>query len=887
MAGSPAPPAAAPEGSTLARETELLSSVLIDVLTEQHGKAFAERVAWLHAAAADLRAGDRAAGEALVRQLSELDDGAVGPHIRACSLQLQLGNIAEERERIRRRRAYDAPGVVQRESLAETAELLAAAGIAPAEAIRGLRVELVLTAHPTEATRRSVLDHQSDVTELLDRLDDPRAGTARRRALLDEIREVLTIWWQTDEVRRARPRVEDEVRRNLFFFESTLFDAVPEVFAEIERSFDVRVERPVLAFGSWAGSDMDGHPEVGAETLARTLRLHRDAALRLLTVRVRELARRYSHADRRVPVTPALEASLERDEQELPSAPVLRRTHREWEPLRTKLGFVEHRLANTQRPRGREPGYATPADLRADLALVRDCLGSEHVASGAIRRLLWQVDAFGFHLASLDIRQAAGVVREAAAALLPGFGSARSEEQRLALLEEALANGRRGIERQPDGPAGELLRVFDTVRLAEEGYGPEAVPTMVISMVERPSDVLAAQWLARRAGIGSTRSGPKLRLVPLFETLADLQQAPATMATLYAFAPYRDALRGHGDRQTVMLGYSDSGKDSGFVASQWALHLAQERLAWQAGEHGLALELFHGRGGSTSRGGGRSYQATLAQPRGTVHGRIRITEQGETVSARYGHPELAVRSLEQTTSAVLLAWRRPGPEVPERWRATMGALADRSREVYRALVYEDPDFDRFFEQVTPIAELGRLNIGSRPPARGDGARGVAALRAIPWVFAWTQNRVLLPSWYGAGSALESAPLDELRAMARDWPFFASLVSTLEMALFKTDLGVASRYLGLVDADLRERFWPLVTEEYERVRTRVLEITGESELLHDTPALFERLSHRNPWVDPLNHLQVELLQRVRAGAEQDREPLLATISGIAAGLRNTG
>jgi phosphoenolpyruvate carboxylase len=886
MATPPAPPALARREGQLASETALLSQTLARVLAEQRGRAFADRVSWLHVAAAELRAGDRRAGEALTEQLRGLSDDEVEPIIRACSLQLQLGNIAEERERIRRRRQYDASGELQRESLAETAQLLAEHGTAAADAIRGLHVALVLTAHPTEATRRSVLDHQADLLELLDRLDDPRAGLTRRRGLLDEIQEILTIWWQTDDVRRARPRVEDEVRRNLFFFESVLFDAVPETFAELERAFGVRVERPVLEFGSWAGSDMDGHPEVGAETLARTLRLHRDAAVRLLAERVRALARRYSHADRRVPVSPALEESLERDERELPTAPVLRRTHRRWEPLRTKLGFVEHRLLNTIRTMGREPGYSTPDELRADLALVRDSLGSEHVAHGHIRRLLWQVDVFGFHLAGLDVRQSAAVVRGAAGALLPGFAAAQSEEQRLELLEEAIASGRRGLDLLPEGAEGELLRVFDIVRLADEGYGPDAVPAMVISMVERPSDVLAALWLARRAGIGTARSRPRLRLVPLFETLADLRAAPATMATLYASTPYRDSLRGHGDRQTVMLGYSDSGKDSGFVASQWSLHEAQEHLAWQAGEHGLALELFHGRGGSTSRGGGRAYQAILAQPRGTVNGRIRITEQGETVSARYGHPELAVRSLEQTTSAVLLASHREAPEVPARWREAMGTLAATSRAVYRALVYDDPDFWRFFEQVTPIAELGRLNIGSRPPARGGG-RDIESLRAIPWVFAWTQNRVLLPSWYGAGTALAEAPVDALREMYREWPFFASLVSTLEMALFKTDLGVAARYLGLVDEPLRERFWPAISAEYGRLRARLLEITGEAELLHATPALYERLSHRNPWVDPLNHLQVELLERVRAGGEHEREALLATISGIAAGLRNTG
>jgi len=871
----------------VARETDLLSGVLASVLTEQHGREFADRVAWIHRTAAELRGGDEGAREALMDCLRGFADDEVEPYIRACSLQLQLANIAEERERIRRRREYDASGEEQRESLAESAELLGRAGVNAAEALRSLHVELVLTAHPTEATRRSVLDHQADLMDLLDRLDDPRAGAARRRAVLEEVQEIITIWWQTDEVRRARPRVDDEVRRNLFVFESTLFDAVPEVLGEVERAFGTRVEAPVIAFGSWAGSDMDGHPEVGAETLSRALRLHRRTAVRLLRDRVRALARRYSHAQRRVVVTPALEASLVRDERELPSAPVLRRTHRRWEPLRAKLGFVEHRLENTLMASGREPGYADPEELRRDLALVRECLGSEHVAAGGIRRLLWQVDVFGFHLASLDVRQSAGVVREAVGALLPGFAGAADEDARVAVLDEAIASSREGLFKPPAGPAGELVRVLDTIALARDAYGRGAVPTMVISMVERPSDVLAALWLARRSGLEAGHGSPQLRFVPLFETLADLEGAPATMETLYACAPYRDALRWHGDRQCVMLGYSDSGKDSGFVASQWALHRAQERLAWQAGEHGLALELFHGRGGSTSRGGGRSYQAIRAQPFGTVHGRMRLTEQGETISARYGHPELAVRSLEQTASAVLLASNGVGTEVRPEWREALDALAARSREVYRSLVYEDPDFLRFFEQITPISELGRLNIGSRPPSRAGVAAGVEALRAIPWVFAWTQNRVLLPSWYGAGTALAEADLADLRSMRAEWPFFGSLINTIEMALFKTDLGVAAGYLRLVDPELRDRLWEQICGELRRLRARLLEITGEERLLASTPALLERLSHRNPWVDPLNHLQVELLSRVRSGADQDREALLATISGIAAGLRNTG
>src|SRR5918999_1188829 len=471
----------------LARDSELLSDVLHEVLVEQCGEGFARTVRWLHETAAELRNGDARAGAALVERIRGLPQEEVEPCIRACALQLQLANIAEERERVRRRRHYDATGVRQRESLMEAADLLRAEGADLGAALRSLHVELVLTAHPTEATRRSVLDHQLHVAKLLDRLDDPRCGRSRRRGLLGELREAVTLWWQTDEVRRVRPMVEDEVRRNLFFFEATLVDTVPEVLEELERCFEVRAGGSELTFGSWAGSDMDGHPEVGAETLARTLLLHREAALDLLRIRVGRLARSFSHSGRRAPVSPALEASLERDAAELPTARVLRRANREFEPLRSKLGFIGHRLANMLDPLSREPGYTSPEELRDDLWLVRDSVGSEHVAQGALKRLLLQVEVFGFHVAGLDVRQSAAVVQEATAALLPGYREA-DEQERLPLLEGGVPGRRGGPRRGPHGPAGELLRVLDTVALARETYGRRAVPVMVISMVRCAAD---------------------------------------------------------------------------------------------------------------------------------------------------------------------------------------------------------------------------------------------------------------------------------------------------------------------------------------------------------------------------------------------------------------
>jgi phosphoenolpyruvate carboxylase len=864
-----------------ASDVELLEGLVHNVLTEQCGVDFADTVQWLHGTAARVREGDDAAAGALFARLHELSEGDLEPIIRACSLQLQLANIAEERERLRRRRAYDAEGATQRESLAETAGLLAEHGVDPGRALRDLHVELVLTAHPTEASRRSVLDHQWDITQLLDQVEDPRTGRSRRRALLADIVEILTVWWQTDEVRRARPHVEDEVRRTLYVFESVLYDSVPVVLEELERDLTELPSGngPVLEFASWPGGDMDGHPEVGADTVTRTIELHRRAALRMLRARVARLARRFSHSERHVHVSAALAASLTRDAQEIPGARVLRRPHHEWEPLRTKLGFIERRLINML-DGGGQAGYDTPAALRADLELVAGSLGSEHVAHGSLRRLLRQVDIFGFHLAGLDLRQNANVIDAAVGALLPGYAGA-PEEERQRLLAEAIAARRVGLRRRPEGTAGELVAALDAAALASEAYGPEVVRCLIVSMTEQPSHVLGARWLAQRAG-----AALDLRFVPLFETLDDLDRAPATMATLYENAAYRELLRDQGDRQVVMLGYSDSGKDGSFIASQWALRGAQLALARQAADEGLELELFHGRGGSTSRGGGPMYKAIVAQPTGSLHGRIRITEQGETISARYGHPELAERSLEQTLSAVLLASNVARPAAPEDWREDVDRLATRSRETYRALVYDDPDFARFFFQMTPVEALADLNIGSRPPSRG-GDGSIESLRAIPWVFAWTQNRILLPSWYGAGSALAEGDFERYRAMHARWPFFTSLISTLEMALFKTDLGVAERYLRLVDEDLREHFWPLIVDEHAKVKASVLAITGNDRLLAGAVRLQDRLAHRDPWVDPLSHLQVELLERTRADATADRAPLLATVTGIAFGLRNTG
>jgi phosphoenolpyruvate carboxylase len=859
---------------SLDRDTAVLEALLGDVLEEQEGRAFRDRVFWLRDTAARVRAGDVAAAGTLTRFVHAQADAGLEPFVRACSIQLQLANIAEELERLRRRRHYDSDASApQRESLA------AASGVAVqhppaevAEALRRLDVRLTMTAHPTEAARRSVFNHQQSVWRAMERLDDPRIGRTQRRVLEGELREVLTVWWQTDAVRHVRPVVEDEVRRILFFFEAVLFDAAPRVEAEISRSFERSWPPtvPAVRFGSWAGGDMDGNPEVTPDSVIRTLRLHRTTALRLLRARVDRLAERFSQSEQRLFVSPALEASLDSDGEEMPDV-ASRRPGNQQEPFRRKLSFMSARIDGALR--GQPHGYRDPGALEHDLELLRESSSSRRVADGALARLLCQVRTFGFHLAALDVRLSALDLRSAIEPLAVDFAAA-PENGRTHLLTAVLEDG-----------AAESPDVFSAIAVGLREHGPEALGSVIVSMVERPSDVLAALVLMRRAGIGVGEL-PTLPVVPLFETVEDLDRAQATMATLYEEPMYAAQLASCSRRQEVMLGYSDSAKDGGFLASQWELYSAQERLLADADARGIELRFFHGRGGSTSRGGARTHRAILAQPSGSIRGRMRLTEQGEVISQRYSHPELALRSLEQTISAVLLATLAPGRAVPQRYREEAERFADQSRAIYRALIYDDHRFAALLELASPIDALTRLNIGSRPASRSS-ASTVAELRAIPWVFAWMQNRLLLPAWYGAGTALEQGDRELQREMIDRWPFFAMLCSTLEMSLFKSDLGVAERYLELLGDDPARELWEPIRAEHDRVVRTVLEISRTETLLQGAPALMARLSHRNPWTDPLSYMQIDLLRRARAGERGAERPLLLTINGIAAGMRNTG
>jgi phosphoenolpyruvate carboxylase len=872
----PAPVAAAPEPA-LADDLDLLERLLAPVLLEQGGPRLVDMLAAL---------GDADDQRSLAELVAGLDDDLVQPVIRACSLHLGLANLADDAQRLRRCRAAD---------------LAPAPPPAPgAEPGPPLDVRLVLTAHPTDIARRSVLSKHRTVTRCLERLDDPRLGFAERRRLEDEISEELSIWYATNEVRSMRPRVADEVRRLLFFFESALFDAVGDLARECQPLFppsgSPEMTAPPLRFGSWAGADMDGNPHVTPVTIVDTVRAQREVAVRLLADRLGVLRREFSQSDTALPVTDGLRQSLRRDEHELPHTAgrlAARYPHEAREPLRRKLAFVAARLTNMlHESTGRltaEPGYGDAAELCADLEAVRDSAGSAAVARGRVEGLIWQARVFGFHLATLEVRANTPDLHEACRALVPGYAAAASEHQRTAVLTRACLDERLP-EREP-GPLPTAAAAFDAVARARAIYGPDAIDTFILSNAEEPSGVLCALWLARRSGLFTPPRGPapgvgrasELELVPLFERRVALERAPATMGVLYGNAAYAEHLRARRDRQEVMLGYSDAGKDMGYLTAQWSLYRAQERLVRQAAERRVRLRLFHGRGGSSPRGGGPVERTVLAQPPGTVSGAIKITEQGEVITAKFSDRRLAVNSLAQTLTAVAHASGAGGRVVDTVWQGEMDRMAQAARVAYQELVHGDRELVSLFTQCTPIGVLGELNIGSRPPSRtGDGT--LNGLRAIPWVFAWTQTRICLPSWYGAGTGLAAGDPELQREMYEHWPFFSALVATLQNSLAMVDLVVGERYLTLAGASTAAaRLWHDISAEHARCQDGVAAITGRA----TAAAVPREAQRRRTWLDVLSLIQVEMLRRHRAGDERAREPLLATVAGIATGLRTTG
>jgi phosphoenolpyruvate carboxylase len=874
-----------------------LEHLLDDVLTEQAGAATAARAALLRTCAAELRSGDPMAAARLAALVAAMPSGEALALIRCATMHLSLINLVEDHRRLRAVRTDAGDWGL---SSLRTALMASARAGGPAE----LDLRLVLTAHPTDIARRSVLTKQRSVAAALEALEAPGLLHAEHEHAEEDIREALAVWHATNEVRSMRPRVADEVRRLLFFFENGLVDAGAEVALIYDRladEADGHMPPLRLRFGSWAGADMDGNPSVDADTILETLQAHRDLALTLLINRIGPLRQTFSQHERALAVAPGLRASLERDAREMPETAAFlaaRYPHEAGEPLRRKLAYImarlRHTLATTRGEPAAEPGYDAPAELEADLLDVRAGVGSRFVARGRLDRVLWQVRVFGFHLATLEVRENAAELHDACRLLLPGYGAAASAEARADLLTRACLSPAGSVPGDVGGaPLPRPAAALEAIAGARARYGADAVDTFIVSNAEGPSDLLSALWLARRSGLcddGERNRETHIALVPLFERRRALEQATATMDGLYSNPAYARALAGRGRRQDVMLGYSDAGKDAGFLASQWALYRAQAELARQADTAGVALRLFHGRGGSPPRGGGPVRRAVGAQPPGTVAGRIKITEQGEVISAKFSDVRMAIRSLEETVAAVATASADTDAHLPGPWQTEMERIADACASTWRALVHDDPQFGAVLDACTPLDVLGDLNIGSRPAARGAGGR-VEALRAIPWVFAWMQNRIGMPSWYGSGAALSTGDLVLQREMWRRWPFFHSVMTTLETALAACDLEIGRRYVELAgDSAAATRIFAALRADHASAVDRVREICGHvAPSVPGAPGTLSpgRRGGRSPWLDALSYVQIEMLRRDRAGDVTAREPLLASVAGIATGLRSTG
>lgn len=867
--------------------------------------------------------------------------------IRAFTVYFHLVNTAEQHHRIRRRKVHETSRVpvAQRGSLAALVALLERSRL-DADDIQALlnqlSIELVFTAHPTEATRRSLILKSSRLAELLAERDSFEMMTPREQARWQrEIENIVTLLWRTDSVLHVRLQPLDEIKMGLYYLEEILCDAIPELYAELEdllamqypgASFSVS---SFLRTGSWIGGDQDGNPHVGPETLLQALKLQRARVIEHYRSSIEKLAQEYSQALGYCTITPALAESIAGDAALLPGYDRELGLQTAQEPYRRKLSFMwkrleatlagdnEHIRATTAHP---QVSYSRSRELLADLELLRASLeaeGEREVTRGGLATLIRQVQVFGFHFAALDVRQHSERHAAALSELLQATGLLQSdyrsleEAQRVRVLEELLRDPRVLPRNQLELSAEtqHILATFDAMRQARAEFGDDSVTCYIISMSRSLSDLLEVQFFCKEAGVSG------LPIVPLFETIDDLRTCTQILELAFTNPLYREYLRNCGESQQVMLGYSDSSKDGGILTSGWELYQAQCRLAELGARYGIAITIFHGRGGAIGRGGGPIYEAILGQPPGTVNGRIRITEQGEMLSFKYGLPEIALRNLELVVAGVVQSSIARGAlqeadrptQTLESWVGMMDTLSARAYAHYRRLIYETPEFLRFFEQATPILELGWLNIGSRPARRARG-RSIEELRAIPWVFSWMQSRFVLPSWYGVGAALEEfvaeqpACMQELQRMYREWPFLRAFLDNMQMTLSKADMHIARHYAALVDdEELRQRLTYLILEEYERTRRLLLQIVGSEELLASTPVLQRSIRLRNPYVDPLSHFQVALLRRLRslggplvfdgvardAAGEEERTraqltyAVLLTINGIAAGLRNTG
>lgn len=907
-------------------DIRLLGRMLGDTLREQEGEPTFELVENIRQTAIRFRREqDPKARQELDMILNQLSNKATVAVVRAFSQFSQLSNIAEDMHHNRRRRTYLLAGSrAQAGSVALALDRVFSSGANGAALGRFFAKALVspvLTAHPTEVQRRSMLDCQLTIAHLLNERDRMQLTPDEVRNNEEGLRSAIQILWQTRMLRSERLSVYDEIKNGLAYYHYTFLAEVPRLYAEIEDLLERRMGAdaphvpPFLRIGSWIGSDRDGNPFVTHEVILHAAERQSALALDFYMGEVHRIGRKLSLTERLVDVDDKLAALAEASPDRAPS--------RADEPYRRALIGIYARLAATsqdlghairqRRPVAPAPPYAASAEFVHELDIVIQSLKQHKsglLAKGDLRQLRRAAEVFGFHLAPLDMRQHSSVHEQVVAELLDydtqrkGYSELTATERVQRLLAEI--SSPRPL-RSPYLDYSELtqgeLRILEAAAEIQRRFGRAALPNYVISKTDGVSDVLEVALLLKEVGLLRPGELPDLHLniVPLFETIADLRGCGQVMDELFSLPYYRKLLDSRGNVQEVMLGYSDSNKDGGFLAANWELYKAETELTKVFARHKIELRLFHGRGGTVGRGGGPSYQAILAQPPNSVNGQIRITEQGEVIGSKYSDPEIGRRNLETlvaaTIEATLLSHDPLGERAADYYRV-MEVLAHDALAAYRNLVYETPGFNRYFQESTPIREIAGLNIGSRPPSRKQSDL-IEDLRAIPWVFSWSVNRAMIPGWYGFGTAVEAFVQREgrgekglglLQEMHRTWPFMQTLLSNMDMVLAKTDMGIASRYAELVtDTGLREKIFGCIQAEWDRSVEWLFAVSGRTELLQDNPTLARSIRNRTPYIDPLNHLQVELLRRYRSGDATDavKRAIQLTINGVAAGLRNSG
>ncbi len=909
----------------LRQKIRLLGNLLGETIVEQEGAELFALEEEIRQLAKARRAGDPDAAARILARVESLvvDLDKTMAVLKAFTAYFQLVNLAEEEQRARvlweRALRVEQEGRPMRETITAAIQTLREEGLT-ADQLRELLQELVImpvfTAHPTEAKRRAILLKLRRLSQLLYELDFHRLLPSEEQERVKRIHEIITALWQSDETRQRRPTVLDEVRQGLYFFETTLFDLVPQIYRELEQALEQAYPGesfslpPFLRYGSWMGGDRDGNPFVTLQVTEETLREHKGRALRLYAARVEDLYNHLTMARTRVGFTPEFLRSLEADLKLVPPEELDVLERFSMEPYRQKLILMYRRLMAAADENGKPWAKQVPNprayhrvdDFLRDLELIRESLErnrGHRLAQGQLADLICQARVFGFHLATLDIRQHSDRHRSAVAEIFQRYQLVNDyaklpEEEKIRLLTQEIQSPRPLTAQLDFSPeTNESVALFRLIREARSRIDPEAIQTYIVSMTTSVSHILEVLLLAKDAGLFG-----KLDVAPLFETIQDLDQAGQVMTTLFENPIYREHLAQREDRQQIMIGYSDSNKDGGYLRANWMLYKAQKSLAQTCDAHGVKLWLFHGRGGSIGRGGGPANRAILAQPAESIRGRIKMTEQGEVISNRYGNPRIAHRHLEQVVNAVLLSsGRRPRLAREEEWAHVLEEVSRYAEEKYRSLV-DRPEFLTYFQQSTPIEIMELLNMGSRP-ARRRKSNNIRDLRAIPWVFSWTQSRVHLPGWYGLGSGITGwmeasgdpqAGLATLHEMYDAWPFFHTAIDLAQMSLAIADMHIAQLYARLADPQIRESILADILDEHRRSERIVLDITGQKSLLERERWLKESIRLRNPYVDPLNYIQVALMARYRQdGKANERliQALRLSVNGIAAGLQSTG